>query len=84
MSTRTELERFHQFATEQLDLSDFEPSLDELYQMWRTSHLAADELAESVQAVQSALADMAAGDSGIPADDHLAELRCRYGIPVTR
>lgn len=84
MSTRTDLERFHQFATERLDRSDVEPSIDELYQMWRASNPSADELADSVRAVEAALADMASGDAGLPAGEHLAELRRRYGLPVTQ
>ena len=83
MSTQSLVDHFHQFATEQLSKSEAELSIDALYEMWRASNPSPDDLAESVKAVKAALTDMAAGDVGTPAHEHLAELRRSHRIPVT-
>jgi hypothetical protein len=40
------------------------------------------ELRESVEAIRRALSDMACGDCGILADDVIAKLRSKYGLPL--
>ena len=80
MATQAEIDSFTRFAVQQLSNGGTELSMDELYDRWRSQNPRAEELAESVAAVKAALADMEAGDEGIPADIHLARLRTKYNI----
>ena len=85
MSTvEQDLRSFWRFAEKQLSDSNSELTIDELFDMWREANRSAEELAQSVVAVKAALRDMEAGDGGIPADEHLAQLRNRFGIPESR
>ncbi len=82
MSTIEEdIQSFAKFASQQLSDSDSELTIDELFDMWRAENPSGEELGESVVAVKAALRDMEAGDTGIPADEHLAQLRNRFSIP---
>ncbi len=80
MATITQIESFHQFAVARLNSGDTNLSMDELYEQWRLENLSAEELAESVAAVRAALGEMQNEDAWIDAEDHLAQLRSKYGI----
>ena len=47
-----------------------------------TDNLASDEFDDSVAAVNETIVDMEAGDSGMPFDQFLAELRQRRNQPA--
>ena len=79
--TAQDIHNFAQFASRQLSMGGSDLTIDELFVIWRAGTSSADDLAQSVAAVKAALVDMEAGDLGIPADDHLARLRSRFGIP---
>ena len=81
MATKEQLDRFHSFASRQLDAGGTDLTMDDLYDLWRCDNLPAEELVESVAAVRAALADMESGDAGIPVEEHLARLRAKYNIP---
>ena len=81
MATKEQLDSFHSFASHQLDTGHNDLSMDELYDLWCCEDLPPEELAESVAAVRAALADMEAGDIGVPVEEHLAQLRTNYQIP---
>jgi hypothetical protein len=83
-TTEQEIEDFARFAKQRLSDGASGRSLDELFDMWRTANPSAEELTESVGAVKAALCDMEAGDTGIPADEHLAQLRSKFRIPQSR
>ena len=80
MATITQIDSFHQFAVERVSSGDTDLSMDELYELWRLENLPADELAESVAAVRAALGEMQDEDAWIDVDDHLAQLRSKYGF----
>jgi hypothetical protein len=80
-TTHQDIQSFAQFAEQQLSKGGSELSIDELFDMWRAANPSAEELVKSVVAVKAALADMEAGDTGIPADEHLARLRSKFNIP---
>jgi len=82
MSTiEQDIQSFAKFARQQLSDSDSKLTIDELFDMWRAENPSSEELVESVVAVKSALREMEAGDTGIPADEHLAQLRNTFSIP---
>jgi hypothetical protein len=82
-TTQQDIQSFAQFAEQELSKGGSEPSIDELFDLWRAANPSAKELAESVNAVKAALVDMEAGDTGIPADEHLARLRAKFKVRET-
>lgn len=79
-TTEQEIQSFAAWAREQLANGGSEFTFDELVDRWRALNPPPEELAESVAAVKAALADMEAGDAGIPADEQLARLRRKFDI----
>jgi hypothetical protein len=57
-------------------------SPEEALELWRTEHPANDEFGDSVAALREALADMAAGDEGVPFADFDREFRMRRNLDV--
>jgi hypothetical protein len=74
-----ELAQFNEFVSQRL-ISGPAISPEEALDLWRAHHPISEELAESVQAVKEALADMEAGDRGMPFDEFIAELRERRNL----
>jgi hypothetical protein len=72
-----ELEAFHQFVGDQLANGGSALTPEECLDLWRAQHPQDDERDAGVQAVQEALADMQAGDTGQPLEEFLAEFRAR-------
>lgn len=79
MTTTQELERFTQFAKEHLKAADPEPSLDELFDLWRIENPSDADYAENVAAVAEAIQDFKVGDRGRPAGELSRELREELG-----
>jgi hypothetical protein len=52
----------------------------EVLEAWRLQNRIPKEMAEDVQAVREALADMDAGDTGIPAAEFLEEFRRPHNL----
>ncbi len=50
-------------------------SPEEALDLWRAHHRASDEFNDSVAAINEAIADMEAGDSGMHLDQFVMELR---------
>ena len=69
----SELRDFHEFLTERLQSADEQRTPEDLLAEWR-------EEREIVRDVEEALADMAAGDTGVPIADYLRELREKHGL----
>jgi hypothetical protein len=57
------------------------PTVDEVLARWDDENESDEERAATVQAVREALADMEAGDTGIPAREAVAELRRKHHLP---
>jgi len=81
MTTIQELESFAHFARQRLRDQKSEPSLDELFDLWRFDHPAEAECRENLAAVAEAIQDYKAGDRGRPAGETSRELREELGIP---
>ena len=76
-----ELSAFVEFLTDQLDAGRTELSPEEALDDWRAAHPAEEDLAESAAAIQHALDDMDAGDTGIPLEEFDRQLRERHNLP---
>ena len=73
---------FHDFLGAKLSNGGGTLTLDEAIALWDIENAPDDERAATVLAVQEALADMRAGDTGVPARDFLAEMRRKYQLPA--
>lgn len=80
MATQDQIDSFHRFATEQLQLTGKDQTVDELYDRWRLKNLSPDEVDQNVAAIQGAINDMNNGDSGRDADEVIAETRSKYNL----
>ncbi len=79
MATQQQVDSFHQFASQQVRNAGDDLSMAELFDLWQVHSSDTVELAESVAAVKSALADMEQGDTGRPLHEFTNELRQRHG-----
>jgi hypothetical protein len=80
-TTAQELESFTQFAKERLGVGDAEPSLDELFDLWRMENPSEATFTENLSAVAGAIDDFKNGDRGRPAGQLSQELREELGDP---
>ncbi|UUO05634.1 hypothetical protein M4951_19940 [Blastopirellula sp. J2-11] len=67
---RIQLDDFYRFAQDRLQRSSTAESIDELFESWRLSHPSDNET----------MANMKAGDTGVPAEDVIAELRREFHL----
>ena len=82
MSTDTncELSNFHQFIGQQLSSGQVSLSPEEAVELWRLQNRSPEEYQADLQAIREALADMEAGDEGVPLDVFRAEFRKRHNL----
>ena len=76
----SELNRFHQFISEQLRCERAEVSPEEALDLWRMKHPMPALMDETVSALEEAIRDMEEGDEGIPIEDFDREFRRRHGL----
>jgi hypothetical protein len=74
-----DLHAFKNFIEEQL-AGETIPTVDEALALWDYENETDEGRAATVQALREALADMDAGDTGIPIDEALAELRRKHHL----
>ncbi len=74
-----DLHAFKSFVDQQL-AGESVPTVDEVIARWSCETQSDEERAGTVQVVRESLADMAAGDTGVPATDAIAELRKKLGF----
>jgi hypothetical protein len=77
--TLNDLAAFQNFAHQKVDAGEAE-SLDELFDLWRLEHPAAEEQTEVHEAIRQGIADIEAGRYR-PVDEVMRELRGKYGVP---
>ena len=75
-----ELANFHLFVAERLERGEQELSPEQALDMWRAEHPDPEECGDTVQALREAIADMEAGDTGVPLDQFDHEFRERHNI----
>lgn len=80
-TTAQELESFTQFAKRRLAGEEPEPSLDELFDLWRMENPTDENHAENVAALAAAIEDFRNGDRGQRAGELTRELRRELGVP---
>jgi hypothetical protein len=82
MSTdaRHEILSFHQFVAEQIRLGVPYSSPEEILEAWRLQNRTPEEMADDMQAVREALADMEAGDTGRRFEEFDREFRQRHKL----
>ena len=80
-TTTEELESFTQFAKLHLGAGAFEPSLDELFDLWRIENPSDTDNAENIAAIAGAIEDFRHGDRGRPAGELSRQLRQEIGFP---
>lgn len=78
--TLDELNRFHRFAEETLANGNGDLTLEDLVEMWSFENPSPERQHEDLLAVKAALRDVDNGDRGIPFEDHIRELREKYGL----
>ena len=66
-ATEMELNRFNEFARQQLHAAAEQPTLHELMELWQLEHPSDAQRAEDVAALSAALDDFQKGDRGQPA-----------------
>jgi hypothetical protein len=77
-----ELVSFHQFVGEHLNTGHPSLSPEEVLEAWRLQNRSPDdeEYKADVQAIREALADMEAGDTGIPWEEYDRDFRKRHNL----
>jgi uncharacterized protein with von Willebrand factor type A (vWA) domain len=76
-----ELSNFHDFLSQRLRSSGARLSPEEVLDLWRAEHPAADDNPNDVAALKEALAEMEAGDHGLPLEHFDRKFRQRHSIP---
>jgi len=79
--TPDELFSFHDFLSQKLTSGAARLSPEEVLDMWRAENPVADDYPGNVAALKEALADMEAGDHGMPLEQFDGEFRQRHSIP---
>ena len=76
-----DLRAFKHFIDAKLSNGGSDLTLDDALGLWDIETQPVSEREASIKAVREALDDMHAGDTGIPADELMAPLRRKYGLP---
>jgi hypothetical protein len=79
--TPDELSSFHDFLSQKLTSGAARFSPEEVLDRWRAENPAADDYPDNVAALKEALADMQAGDHGMPLEQFDRKFRQRHSIP---
>jgi hypothetical protein len=79
-TTEQELQSFTVFAKALLDTGRPQPSLDELFDLWRIENPSHAEYTENLAAIAGAIDDFRRGDRGRPARVLSRELRSQIGL----
>jgi hypothetical protein len=80
IDTKTELARFRDFLSQLVAQGDAGFSPEEALDLWREQNPCTEEYAATVAALNEALDDMAAGDTGRPLGEFDQEFRKRHNI----
>ncbi|MBX9789299.1 MAG: hypothetical protein K2Y37_10320 [Pirellulales bacterium] len=76
----TDLERFRDYLSGCLSQGNG-LSPEEALDLWRSDNPSGECISDDVEAVRQALADMDAGDKGVPLEEFDREFRKRHGLP---
>lgn len=76
-----ELHDFHRFVGEKLSNGGATLSPEEIVDEWRALHPDPQELDDDIAAIQEAIDDLEAGDTGIPLEEFDRQFRLRHNLP---
>jgi hypothetical protein len=79
--TTNELRDFNRFLSDKLDSGGVDWSPEEALDHWRQQHPDHQASEDDMAAIQEALADLAAGDRGIPFEDFERDFCKRHNLP---
>ena len=79
-TTSQKLQSFTEFAKKHLGGPDPEPSLEELFDLWRLENPTDSDHAENLAALSGAIEDFNNGDRGRPAGEVSREIRVELGL----
>ena len=81
MPTSTqELHSFHKYAAARIQNGGAKLELDELLDEWKHQNPDPQQLQEDALAVKASLRDIEGGETGVPADDVIADIRAKYKL----
>lgn len=80
MTTQEQIEKFHQFALQQITGDADERPINELFELWQLHNPTRSEQHEIYQALDRSRADIEAGRIR-PADESLKEIRAKLNLP---
>ena len=75
-----DLQSFYQFIGHELSAGKSALTPEEALEVWRLQHPSPEQYADDVQAIREALADLKAGDTGIPLQVFREEFRKRHNL----
>lgn len=76
-----ELGEFHRYVGELIDRGGAVPSPEDVLAEWRALHPDPDAAGEDLDAIQEAIDDLEAGDTGVPFEEFDREFRARHQLP---
>jgi hypothetical protein len=79
-SVPSELDSFCDFLDGLRQEPCAELSPEEAVAQWRAQQMTPEELQESVAAIREAIADMEAGEEGMPFDEFVSKMRQKYNL----
>ncbi|QDT63459.1 hypothetical protein [Calycomorphotria hydatis] len=82
-TVREQLESFHNFANHRLASDSSSMTIDQIYEEWRMQHLAEEEYATNVTAIQASIDDYQRGERGTELGGHSDELRREFGLDAS-
>jgi hypothetical protein len=80
LDPNAELAQFQQFLVDHLQKGE-SLSPEEALDLWRLRHPNPDDFDDCVRALREALAELDAGERGVPLDEFDREFRRRHGLP---
>ena len=79
MPTSTqELQSFQQYAAARIQNGGAKLELDELLEEWKHLNSSSQNLQQDALAVKASLRDFERGETGVPAESVIAELKAKY------
>jgi hypothetical protein len=76
-----ELRDFHRYVGELIDRGGTPPTPEDVLAEWRTLHPDPGAADEELEAIQEAIDDLDAGDTGVPFEEFDREFRARHNLP---
>lgn len=81
MPTSTqELQSFQQYAAARIQNGGAKLELDDLLEEWKHLNSSSENLQQDAPAVKASLRDFESGETGVPAESVIADLKAKYNL----